>query len=140
MIFGANAAGFVVAAQANAWLLRRYSGRDILRVALGTHLVVASAMLALNLVTYQMPVALAATLFAQLACSGFSSANAVAAAMSRAQNNAGAAAALNGIVQFVAAACAGALVGYFDNGTPMPMVAVIFSLSLAGTLARLAAR
>jgi DHA1 family bicyclomycin/chloramphenicol resistance-like MFS transporter len=60
--------------------------------------------------------------------------------MSRAQSNAGSAAALNGIVQFGAAAGAGALVGYFYNGTPLPMAVVIASVSIVGTLSRLAAR
>lgn len=140
LIFGGNAAGFIAAAQVNAWLLRRYSGRSIMSVAVGAHLIVATIMLGLNLVTYDMPALLAATLFAQLTVSGFIGANAVAAAMSRAQNNAGAAAALNGIVQFAMAAFAGALVGFFDNGTPLPMAAVIFALSLAGALSRIAAR
>lgn len=140
LIFGGNAAGFIAAAQVNAWLLRRYSGRSIMSVAVGAHLLVAATMLTLNLITYDMPVLLGVTLFAQLAVSGFVGANAIAAAMSRAQRNAGAAAALNGIVQFAMAACAGALVGLLDNGTPLPMAAVIFVLSLAGTLSRIVAR
>ena len=140
LIFGGNAAGFILCAQVNAWLLRRFSGRAIMSVAVGAHLVVATTMLVLNLVTFDMPWVLGATLFAQLAVSGFVGANAIAAAMSRAERNAGAAAALNGIVQFAMAALAGALVGYFDNGTPLSMAAVIFALSLAGTLSRIAAR
>ena len=140
LIFGGNAAGYIVAAQINAWLLNHYSGRTIMAVAVGAHLIVATIMLGLNLVTYDMPVLLAATLFAQMTVSGFIAANAVAAAMSRAQNNAGAAAALNGIVQFGAAGCAGALVGLLDNGTPLPMATIIFCFSLAAALSQRAAR
>jgi len=140
LLFGMNAAGFIGAAQVNAWLLRRVSGRTILRYATVAHLAVTSSMLVLNLITFDLPWALAACLFGQLTCNGFITANSVAAAMSRADRNAGAAAALNGIIQFACAATAGALVGFFNNGTPLPMVAVIVTLSLCGMLARLIAR
>jgi DHA1 family bicyclomycin/chloramphenicol resistance-like MFS transporter len=79
-------------------------------------------------------------LFVLLSCGGFIGANAVAAAMSRAENNAGSAAALNGIVQFVAAAGAGAIVGMLNDGTALPMAIVIAALSAAAMLSRLAAR
>jgi DHA1 family bicyclomycin/chloramphenicol resistance-like MFS transporter len=140
LLFGFNAAGFIIGAQVNAWLLRRISGRLILAVATSVHLAAAGGLLASSLIVPNAMLPLAAMLFVQLACGGFIGANAVAAAMSRAQNNAGAAAALNGIVQFGMAAFAGAAVGLLNNGTSLPMAAVIFSLSLAATLARLAAR
>jgi len=140
LVFGFNALGFVIGAQINAWLLRRISGRTILGVATTVHLVAAFLLAALS---YWAPTALAPLimlLFVLLSCGGFIGANAVAAAMSRAESNAGSAAALNGIVQFVAAACAGAIVGLLNDGTALPMAVVIAGLSLAGTLSRLAAR
>lgn len=140
MVFGGNALGFIAGAQVNAWLLRRIPGRTILGYAASVHLAAALLLLALTLMAPQALAPLILLLFTLLACGGFIGANAVAAAMSRAQSNAGSAAALNGIVQFGAAAGAGAIVGALNDGTALPMAAVIAVLSLSGTLARLAAR
>lgn len=140
MLFGFNAFGFIMGAQVNAWLLRRISGRQILGVAMYVHLATSLTILALALFAPNALWPMIAALFTLLACGGFIGANAVAAAMSRAQSNAGSAAALNGIVQFGAAAGAGAMVGYFYNGTPLPMAVVIACVSIVGTLSRLAAR
>lgn len=140
LLFGLNASGFIIGAQVNVWLLRKFSGRTILAVATSVHLVASMCLLASSLFAPSAMLPLAAMLFVQLACGGFIGANAVAAAMSRAQNNAGAAAALNGIMQFGMAAFAGAAVGLLNDGSSLPMAGIIFGLSLAGTLARLAAR
>jgi DHA1 family bicyclomycin/chloramphenicol resistance-like MFS transporter len=140
LVFGFNALGFIVGAQVNAWLLRRISGRSILGVATSVHLVAAVLLLALSFFAPAALAPLIMLLFVLLSCGGFIGANAVAAAMSRAQTNAGSAAALNGIVQFGAAACSGAIVGLLNDGTSLPMAMVIAGLSLAGTLSRLAAR
>lgn len=140
VIFGLNALGFILGAQVNAWLLRFYEGRFILGVGMSVHLVASMALLAHALLAPQMLVPLAAIFFILLGCGGFIGANAVAAAMSRASNNVGAAAALNGVVQFAAAFCAGAFVGVLNDGTALPMAGVIATLSIIGTVSRLAAR
>ncbi|MDO8290090.1 MAG: multidrug effflux MFS transporter [Parvibaculum sp.] len=139
-VFGANAFCFIIGAQVNARLLRRFSGRDIMAVAMSVHLIGAVTLLMVSLLAPMAIIPFIATLFVLLTCGGFIGANAVAAAMSRASNNIGAAAALNGVVQFGMAACGGALVGALNNGTAIPMAAVIVGLSIAGTLSRLAAR
>ncbi len=139
-VFGANAFCFILGAQVNARLLRNFSGRRIMEVAMSVHLAGASALLAVSHFAPDAVVPFTATLFVLLTCGGFIGANAVAAAMSRASNNAGVAAALNGVVQFGMAAGAGALVGLLNDGTAIPMASVILALSLAGTVARLAAR
>lgn len=139
-VFGANAFCFILGAQVNARLLRKFSGRRIMEVAMYVHLSGAIALLAVSHFASDAVVPFTASLFVLLTCGGFIGANAVAAAMSRASNNVGAAAALNGVVQFGMAAGAGAMVGLLNNGTAIPMAVVILGLSVAGTTARLAAR
>ena len=139
-VFGANAFCFIMGAQVNARLLRHFSGRRIMAVAMTVHLAGAFALLAVSHFAPTAIVPFTATLFVLLGCGGFIGANAVAAAMSRASNNVGAAAALNGVIQFGMAAGAGAMVGLLNNGSAIPMALVIVGLSLAGTAARLAAR
>ena len=140
MVFGSNAFCFIIGAQVNARLLRRFEGRSIMAVAMTVHLLGALALLSVSRFAPDAIVPFTACLFVLLGCGGFIGANAVAAAMSRATNNVGAAAALNGVVQFGMAACSGALVGALNNGTAIPMAAVIVGLSIAATCARLAAR
>ena len=140
MVFGSNAFCFILGAQVNARLLRHFDGRRIMAVAMTVHLAAAFVLLAVSRFVPDAIVPFTACLFVLLSCGGFIGANAVAAAMSRASNNIGAAAALNGVVQFGMAACSGALVGALNNGTAIPMAAVIVGLSLAATCARFAAR
>ncbi|MGB3810799.1 MAG: Bcr/CflA family multidrug efflux MFS transporter [Parvibaculum sp.] len=139
-IFGANALGLIAASQINAFLLRRISGRRILAVSITAHLVAALCLVGATIYAPDALLPLLAALFVVVGSVGFVGSNAVAAAMSRAQDFIGAAAALNGVVQFAAAACAGAIVGMLNDGTPLPMALVIAGLSIAGTLARLFAR
>jgi DHA1 family bicyclomycin/chloramphenicol resistance-like MFS transporter len=140
LIFGANALGLIAASQLNAFLLRRISGRTILAASVTVHLAGALALVGFTLSAPDALLPLMASLFIVVGSVGFIGANAVAAAMSRARNYIGAAAALNGVVQFAIAAAASALVGALNDGTPLPMAAVIAGLSIAGTLSRLAAR
>lgn len=140
LIFGSNALGLIAASQLNAFLLRRVSGRIILAVSVTAHLVAALALIGFALFIPDALLPLMTCLFVIVGSVGFVGSNAVAAAMSRAQNYIGAAAALNGVVQFAIAAGAGAIVGALNDGTPLPMAAVIAGLSIAGALSLLAAR
>ncbi|MEQ8281996.1 MAG: Bcr/CflA family drug resistance efflux transporter, partial [Parvibaculum sp.] len=138
--FGVNAAGLIAASQVNAFLLRRHSGRTILKFAMTLHLAAALALLAVTLVLPGAFYPLAACIFVVVASYGFVGANATAAAMSRAEENAGSAAALTGILQFALAATVGGIVGAFNDGTALPMAIVIALGSIMGTLVRLTAR
>ncbi|MEQ8611587.1 MAG: multidrug effflux MFS transporter [Parvibaculum sp.] len=140
MLFGVNAAGLIAASQVNAFLLRRHSGRTILKFAMTLHLAAALALLAVTLVLPGAFYPLAACIFVVVASYGFVGANATAAAMSRAEENAGSAAALTGILQFALAATVGGIVGAFNDGTALPMAIVIALGSIMGTLVRFTAR
>jgi DHA1 family bicyclomycin/chloramphenicol resistance-like MFS transporter len=138
-VFGSIAGTFILMSQVNARLLRRIGGRTILKIAMTVHLAAALLLFALTLLA---PAATAPLflLYLLVPCLGFIGSNAIAAAMSRAGANVGAAAALTGVVQFAMAAVSGATVGALNNGTAVPMVSVIAGLSALGTIARLFAR
>ena len=140
ILFGVNAAGLIAASQVNALLLRRISGRAILKAAMTFHLAAALALLGFTLFMPQAFLPLAACIFLVVSSYGFVGANATAAAMARADGNAGSASALTGILQFALAAVMGGLVGAFNDGSALPMALVILAASLSGTLVRLAAR
>lgn len=140
MLFGANAAGLIAAAQVNAFLLRRIPGRTILKFAMTLHLAGALALLAFTLFMPEAFYPLVICIFFVVATYGFIGANATAAAMARADENAGSASALTGILQFAFAAIVGGLVGGFNDGTALPMAIVIAVASVLATLARLSAR
>ena len=138
ILFGVNAAGLIAASQVNAFLLRRHSSRAILKIAMGVHLAAALALLAFTLLLPQAFYPLVACIFIVVGSYGFVGANATAAAMARADVNAGSASALTGILQFAFAAVVGGLVGAFNDGSALPMAIVIACASIAGTVARLA--
>lgn len=140
ILFGTNAAGLIAASQVNALLLRRVSGRTILKFAMTLHLAAAFALLAFTIVMPGAFYPLAACIFLIVGSYGFVGANATAAAMARADENAGSASALTGILQFAFAATVGGLVGGFNDGTALPMAIVIAAASILGTVARLMAR
>src|SRR5690606_36437957 len=117
ILFGVNAAGLIAASQLNAFLLRRHSSRAILKIAMGVHLAAALALLAFTLLLPQAFYPLVACIFIVVGSYGFVGANATAAAMARADGNAGSASALTGILQFAFAAVVGGLVGAFNDGS-----------------------
>lgn len=130
LIFGGNALGMVILSQVNVRLLRRFCETRILRVAVvayaagGVGLLVAAVTGAGGLAGLLVP------LFVSITSIGCIMANGSASAMARAHSNAGGAAALMGVLQFVLGAGTGAVVGALDNGTAIPMAAVIAAMGL----------
>jgi DHA1 family bicyclomycin/chloramphenicol resistance-like MFS transporter len=124
-IFGANAAGLIATSQFNRRLLRSYDSRTILRGMLFTYmassvvLVVAAASQWGGMWSLMLP------LFICVSCNGMSGPNATAAALEPYGRIAGIASALFGTTQFLIGASAGALVAMLDNGTAVPMAAVM---------------
>ncbi|MBT8767971.1 multidrug effflux MFS transporter [Metapseudomonas boanensis] len=124
-LFGANAAGFILAAQVNAYLMRWRGPAFWMRRIVWFYLVCA---LALVLVAYQRTDALwplLLPLFGCMASLGCILPNASACAMAGQGQNAGSASALMGSLQFSVAAGAATLVGVLHDGTAMPMAMVI---------------
>ena len=136
-LFGCNAAGFILAAQLNAWLVSRhgpaYWARRIVWFYLGCGL--ALLLLALSKPAALWPLLI--PLFGCIACLGILLPNTSASAMAGQGRHAGSASALMGSMQSVVAASAATLVGVLHDGSAVPMAGVIFA---CGCLAVLASR
>jgi DHA1 family bicyclomycin/chloramphenicol resistance-like MFS transporter len=125
LFFGVNALGFVLSAQLNVRLVRRFETNAIIRTVLFVQ--VASGVLLL-LGTWTGWIGLYGTailIFVYVALVGCLFPNTTAMAMADHGDKAGSASALVGTLQFGMAALAASAVGALNNGTPMPMAAVI---------------
>ncbi|MEN2988840.1 Bcr/CflA family multidrug efflux MFS transporter [Tistrella sp. BH-R2-4] len=136
-LFGANAAGLILASQLNARFVRGRSPAAIMRMACTTQ-AVAGVSLAAIVATGIAPVATATgltmlmvPLFLCIAVNGLIMPNATAVAMSPFGARAGSAAALLGLLQFGTGAISAALVGALDDGSAWPMAAAIALMGLA---------
>lgn len=123
--FGVNAAGLVLATQANPALVRRFGPARVLHAAL---VVGAAGGVVLVLATVTglggLPLVLAGTWVLLAAC-GFSFPNTPALALSRHGEAAGTAAALLGGAQFLVGGLAAPLVGVLGERSAVPMAAVM---------------
>lgn len=129
-LFGMNAAGFIVTAQLNGWLLHHHGPGYWLKRTVWVYL--ASA-LALLLVAQAQPAQLWPLLLPLFVCMASLSCilpNASACAMAGQGAQAGSASALMGSLQFCVAAGASILVGVLHDGTARPMALVIMLCGL----------
>lgn len=124
-IFGLVAGGLIACSQLNAWLLRRYSSEQLLRVSVwvqalcGLVLLGGTALEGLGLYgTIGLLVIFASS-------QGFIGPNGTALAMTSISDGVGSAAALLGAMRMGAGAVASALVGLFFDGTALPMAAIM---------------
>lgn len=139
-VFGANAAGFILAAQVNA-LLMRYAGPEVwLSRIMILHLVASLVLLAVS--AWQPPHLwpLLLPLFIGIASLGCLLPNASACAMSGQAAHAGSASALLGFIQFAIAGVSSALVGVLHDGSAWPMALVITMCAALALLSSLLAR
>ncbi|TBU99770.1 multidrug effflux MFS transporter [Stutzerimonas kirkiae] len=129
-LFGLNAAGFILFAQVNAWLVaRRGPGYWARRIAwfycsCGVLLLIVALARPENLWPLLLP------LFGGMACLGILMPNTSACAMAGQGRHAGSASALLGSLQFGIAACAASAVGFLHDGSTLPMALVICGCSL----------
>lgn len=124
-LFGANALGLITASQVNARLVMRLGPDRLLARAN-----LANALFGVFLVVVAWTgwgglVGLLVPLFGYVTSLGFSYPNAAAGAMGPFPDRAGSASALLGTIQFAIAAVAGAAVGWWHDGTALPMAVVI---------------
>lgn len=124
-VFGLNAFGLIATSQGNAWLLRRGHHPDkllqnaLLAMAFFSALLLGAALLDLGL----WPVML--TLFPCLATLGIIFPNTGAGALEHQKHRAGAAASLNGMIQFSCSASAASLLSMMHAETPLPMAGMM---------------
>jgi DHA1 family bicyclomycin/chloramphenicol resistance-like MFS transporter len=123
--FGANAVGFLVAAQFNVWLVRRFESDGVIGTVLLVQMIDGLLLLA-GTWTGSFGLYLTATLiFIYVASVGCLFPNTTAMAMAPHGDKAGSASALVGTLQFTLAALTASAVGAFNTGTALPMAAVI---------------
>ena len=135
-LFGSNAAGFILAAQVNARLLRYRGPGFWLRRIVWVFFLSGVVLLGLALARPAQLWPLLIPLFIAIASLGCIPPNASACAMAHQGAQAGSASALMGSLQFCVAAGASSLVGVLHDGSAVPMAAVI---TLCGGLATLLA-
>lgn len=124
-IFAFIAMGLILASQVNTLLLRRYTSEQIIKVTLFCQCL---AGIALVLGTWFHLLGLFSTIFLIwifLSTQGFAFPNSSALCLAPFSKNAGTASALMGALQLGIGAVSTALVSIFNNGTPMPMAAVM---------------
>jgi len=128
-LFGLNAVGMTAAAAVGRILLRHFSPRQVLAVALCCVLGLAAVLVALadtpSLALLMLPLCLC------LALNPLIGATSTAMAMAAGRDATGSASALIGVMQFGFASLVSALVGLLHNGTPYPMTGVILGCGLA---------
>ncbi|HSC83466.1 MAG TPA: Bcr/CflA family multidrug efflux MFS transporter [Pseudomonas sp.] len=124
-LFGLNAAGFILSAQLNGWLLRLHGPGYWLQRTVWLFLASALALLVVSWIQPAELWPLLVPLFICIASLSCILPNASACAMAGQGRHAGSASALIGSLQFSVAAGASALVGMLHDGTARPMALVI---------------
>ena len=123
--FSANAVGMIVMTQINPILVRRYGPVRVLSVAVLTALGAAIVLLAITALGIGGLVGFMIPLFFVVSSAGLSFPNAPAIALNRHGESAGTAAALLGAAQFMLGGAIAPLVGVFDDGTAVPLAAIM---------------
>ena len=129
-IFAMVAAGLITSSQLNTFLLRKYKSEQIIVIALlcqsltGVILFAGSALGFLGLFSTIF------LCFIFLSCQGFTFPNTSALSLAPFSKTAGSASALLGSIQMGIGAFTSALVSYLNNGTAVPMSAVMACCSL----------
>lgn len=129
-LFGINAFGLIAASQANVLLARRFGAAAVMRAVLLVQVLAVAALVAAALSHDGRVLFIAGPLFVFVASLGLLLPNATASAMEPFRENAGAASALLGTLQFSLAAVSASLTGAFADGTALPMAAVMASCVL----------
>lgn len=124
-IFGANAFGLIMAAQVNAWLLRRGMHPDTIMMRALYALAGFGLLLGAAAFAHAPLYILLPPLFGFLAMAGMIFPNAGAGSLEHQKHRAGAASALAGMLQFCLSALSAGLVSLMHAETPRPMAAVV---------------
>ena len=140
LAFGLNAVGLILMTQLNPIFVKRWGPVSVLSVAVVTALSSAIVLLALALVGFGGLLGFMIPLWFVIASAGLAFPNAPAIALNRHGEAAGTAAALLGASQFMIGGLVAPLVGALDNGTAVPMAAVIVGTTGISTILMLTAR
>ncbi len=125
LAFGANAVGLILMTQVNPILLRRFSPVQVLSVAVVIAWLSALVLLATAITSFGGLLGVMIPMWFIVTCAGLSFPNAPAIALTRHGEQAGTAAALLGAAQFIIGGGVAPLVGAFENGTAVPLAAIV---------------
>ncbi len=135
LIFGLCSCGLIAGSQINARLLPRVGLSFMLRVIARVSLGATATLAALAFAGVHVLPLIVAPIFIALSCQGFSNGNTTAGALQRHAGHAGSASALMGTAQYTLGATSGLLVGFFTDGTPRGMAALMLCGSIAMVIA-----
>jgi DHA1 family bicyclomycin/chloramphenicol resistance-like MFS transporter len=138
--FGVNAVGLIVMTQINPILVKRYGPVSVLSVAVVIALTAAVVLLGFAVLSFGGLLGFMIPLWFVISAAGLAFPNAPAIALNRHGEMAGTAAALLGAAQFMIGGLIAPLVGALDNGTAVPMAAVIVGTTGLSTILMLSAR
>ncbi len=124
-LFAMNSVGIIGASQINRRLLARYAPERIAVSATCCMVLVGATLLVLAVSGLGSVFTLVPVLFLFLSSMGFVNPNAAALALEEHGNRAGVASAVLGSLQFAVSATASACVGLFNDGSLLPMAAVM---------------
>ena len=125
LAFSANAVGFILMTQINPILVKRFNPVRVLSVAVLIALTSSLALLATASTGFGGLLGFMIPMFFIVSSAGLAFPNAPAIALNRHGETAGTAAALLGAAQFLVGGAIAPLVGLLDNGTAVPMAAII---------------
>jgi DHA1 family bicyclomycin/chloramphenicol resistance-like MFS transporter len=124
-LFGLNAVGIIALTQANRRLLLKHDSDRLLDFGNLAGFLACLVLLAAAMSSAAGLIGILVPLFFIVSLRGLTFPNAAAGAMAPFPEKAGSASALLGSMQFAIAAVASAAVGFFDDGSAVPMAAVI---------------
>lgn len=140
LAFGANAVGLILMTQINPLLVKRWGPVSVLSVAVVVALTAGVVLLGTAMSGFGGLLGFMIPLWFVIASAGLAFPNAPAIALNRHGEAAGTAAALLGAAQFMIGGLVAPLVGALDDGTAVPMAAVIVTTTGLSTILLLSAR
>ncbi|OPX57149.1 hypothetical protein BTE48_01325 [Oceanospirillum multiglobuliferum] len=132
-VFGFNVLMMVLMSRANLRLLGRFESSQLISIGQGMQLLSSSLMLAYILLSEQHTLYILIPLtMLFMGSHSFVVANSIACTTELFPQRAGTATALIAALGFFSGGLSGGIIGYFSDGTPLPMVSVLFVACLTG--------
>ncbi|ECQ9327820.1 multidrug effflux MFS transporter [Campylobacter coli] len=133
LLFGVNALGFVICANINARLVRKFESEKILSKALMI-MFVSTLILFINAFLYPNLFLFEASIFTSIAMLGFITPNTTTLAMARFKEHSGTASAVLGFIQFALAGLISSVVSALDANTPIILACVMCACVLVANM------
>jgi DHA1 family bicyclomycin/chloramphenicol resistance-like MFS transporter len=133
-IFAVIAGGLISASQLNNFLLKKYRSEQIIKAALYFQNIIGIILVGTVILGMHQLYLTILLIMLFLCCQGFIFPNASALSMAPFAQNAGSASALMGFIQMSVGAMMSAMVSILQNGTAIPMTAVMAICSVSASL------